>query len=631
VIPAAHPAFIMRTGFAAADEFRVDVRRAVEFASGLRQLYPDNLIEHPTDKEVTEYARAIIELGEGGLDIETPEIDIDDDDLDPNTPAPIDVIGLAYKLGESIMVTPDQFHLLVPLLNEKRANPINLWAHNAIFDFSHLKQRFTLEGVRPACSMLAFYLLWSNLTNFDLATAQSYMIDMPYYKNWRKLSPDLYNTIGNCRDTYSTLWVGRECLKQMRAMPVDMRPLFWGHMMPLIWLVESWYKKGVRVDLDEANKVQLTLILQLNQLQDVWTKLLPTVDWESPKQLVELFTSQGLPLVLRERVRKDKSRVRTPSVDDAALEAYIKRGSKTAQLVQLMRGLKHGLSFVSMHDETGWIHPQIKQHAQVGGRIQTSGDNLQNIPESLPMFPDIHPRRIIVGDTPQCVIVEGDWSQLQLRVYAWYAKAKRLLDMFASGDYIYGLLYEELFKEPFFKSGGHTKADKLDHIPPWKLLEAKTYPMGFVFGRKPTDTVGVKLYRDFHSQNPEISAFHTSLFLDVTRRGFYQSLWGRLRRFPNAKAVRNEVLSCPGQVAEVDILTKLVLNPLPKRLAAMEWEGVVPRILFPVHDSVKLSCHKDQAYQIANLLEEHMTTPIPEMDGFVIPCEVKWGKSWDAE
>lgn len=631
LIPTMHPAFVMRTGFAASFEFEVDVQRAVEFAIGIRSLPKESLIENPCDREVDEYIDTIIAQGEGGIDLETSEIAVDDDELDSSIVVPIKEIGLSANVGESILIHPNQFNRLERLFSGRREKTV-LWAHSANFDVSNLQAHFSISSIRPACSMLATYVLWSHLTGFDLATCQSLMIDIPYYKNWRKCKPELYATLGNCRDAYSTLWIGREALKQMASKPIDMRPMFWRYMMEVMPLVIDWCKTGVRIDTDEADRLALQMILQLKGVEEVWNRLFPLVDWGSNKQLIQLFTGVlKLPPILRERVRKDKSRYKSPTIDDDALQLYIdKYDCKTAQLIQVMRGLRSGVQLASAHED-GWLHARLKQHAQVGGRIQSTGERLQNIPEELPLFPQIRPRKMVVGDTEDCLVICADFSQIEFREYVWYAEAKNLRDILASGAYIYGILYEQLFGEPFFKPGGNTKKFKRDDIPAWKLLLAKTYPMGFIYGRQPKDKLGARLYSEFHSANPEISAFHSRLFLQVSRDRYYQTVFGRMRRFANAKAVRNEVLSCPGQLTAVDILNKNALLPLAAAFQTLECEGIRPRIMFPQYDSVEISVHKNQAEEVAALVLETMQRPIPEMDNLIIPAEVHIGPSWDTK
>ena len=627
IVPTIHPAFVMRAGFAPVFEFEADVRRAVEVASGVRSLPQETQYDNPTDSDVSDYVDELLAAGEGGIDIETPEADVDDDDLDPTTRIPIYLVGLSSKVGESISIRAHQFQLLEPLLDRPLERKVTLWAHNgAAFDFPHLRNYFSLEGIRQADSMLAFYLLWSHLTNFDLATAMSLTIDMPYYKNWRKLQPELYDTLGNCRDTYGCLWVGQECMRQLASKPIDMRPLFWEKMMELQPLVEDWYRTGVRVDEDEANRQALLLLSQLKVLEDFWRKSFPLVDWESPKQLIQLFTAMKLPLVMKERIRKDKTRYKSPSVDDDALEDYVtKHKCQTAKLVQLMRGLNRGARLATSH-ENGRLHPKLKLTAQVGGRIQSSGDNIQNTPEELPLFPSVRPRKMIVGDTSDHVVICADFSQIEFREYVWYAKAKNLKAVLDSGHYIYGILYEQLFNEVFFKPGGRSKRDKRDDIPAWKLLLAKTYPMGFIYGRQPKDGLGARLYSEFHTANPEISAFHTRLFLQVSRDRFYQSVFGRMRRFANPKAQKNEIYSCPGQLTAVDILNQNALLPLKKLLPAYG-----ARIMFPQYDSVEISVPKSKAEEVGQLVKSCMETPIPQMEGLVIPAEIHIGPSWDTK
>jgi uracil-DNA glycosylase family 4 len=635
ILPAVHPSFVMRTGFAEGPLFENDLDRARRFNEGARP--PDEHFNYTaTDQEVIKYVRECIRSGTCGLDIETPEAAINDDDLDPLYITPIELVGLSAEIGESVGVRPDQLHLLSPLL--EGTNPlqpkVTCWSHNGgNFDFYHLKKNgFSLAGIRRADAMLGMHLLWPHLTNKDAATCFSIFCDIPYYKNTRLLDPQFYNTVGNCRDTYGALWAGRNILRAMRAYP-RMEDCFW-NTMKICDLINEMRVEGVNTDVNKANRVYLTLMKTLAQYEAWWNKNIPFTSWSSPKQLIELFRKMGMPIFKRTRQKKDedgnKVVTKSETMDDEALEEYVKRGNKTAALIQTMRTLKHAGDFVSIAKEDGKIHPRLKIHGQVGGRIQAVDGNVQVIPV---VISGIYPRSIVVPDAPERqVIITADYSQIELRLYVIQSKAQRMLDRIASGDYIYGIFYEDIFKKPFFTEGmKRVKANIHPNVQEWELLVAKSWPLGFIYGRGIPSPTGLpitpadcrRLHSTFHSENPEIGRFHTQLEFEANRKGYLISPFGRIRRFWNPKQQRNDLLAFPGQSVAVDVLIKNALIPLPDLIRP--YGG---RVLFPVHDSVICQCNVDQVERVHDIIKRTMESPLPELDGHSIPVEVKIGPSW---
>lgn len=635
VIPTVHPSFVMRTGFTESPIFEVDLDRGRRFNEGA--LPPDERYNYnASDAEVVEYVSECIKLGECGLDIETPETAVNDDDLDPLYETPIELIGLSCRLGESIGVRPNQFDLLKPLLEGTLGrSKVVCWTFNGgNFDFYHLSKRFSLEGIKRADAMLGMHLLWPHLTNKDAATCFSIFCDIPYYKNTRLLNPDFYNTVGNCRDTYGCLWAGRAQLREMRKYP-GMENLFW-RTMQLCDLVNEIRVKGINTDIDKANRTYIQLMRTLQKYEEWWDKNIPQFSWSSPKQLILMFRAMGMPIFKRRRPPSKKEKEAgnktfkmTETCDDEALEEYVKRGNKTAGLVQTMRGLKHAGDLVSIAKQDGRMHPRLKIHGQVGGRIQAVDDNVQVIPEEIS---GIYPRSIVVADIKEQVIVVADFSQIELRLYAIQSKAKNLLDKLATGDYIYGAFYEDIFQKPFFIEGlPRTKKSIRSDIAPWEILVVKSWPLGFIYGRAVPSNVGLpitqsrckEIHDRFHQENPEFKRFHTELEFKATRTGYLISPYGRIRRFPNPKGSRNELLAFPGQSVAIDVLINNALIPFTEELKS--YGG---RVLFPVHDSVVCQISRDSLEEGCAYIQRTMEQPIPELDGWSIPIELKVGENW---
>lgn len=624
VIPSIHPSFVMRSGFLNAPTFEADVRKAGEFASGVRSIPRVSFNHTATDAEILEYLGIILHQLECGLDIETPEASADEDELDAVVETQIDLIGLSARVGESIGVHPDQFHLLDSFFGDHRDTPITTWVFNGGFDFLHLGKRWTLEGIRPADAMIGFYLLWPDLMVKDLATAESYYCDMEYYKNWRKLNPERYNTLGNCYDTYAALEIGQKVFKEMQEKKIDMRPLFWS-MMPVIKAVEPWRTRGCNYDTAASHKMLVTLGLTLQAYEKWWTTNLPFVDWSSPKQLVTLFESMKINVPKKKRPNGKF----TPTVDDDALETIVGKGVQIAGLIREMRTLRKASDFVDLADRDGRVRTRAKLHGQAGGRIQLVDKSLQTVPEKLA---GTFPRSLIIPDHPDDLILVSDFSQAEFFIYAWYTQDPGLLEIHESGDYCYGFFHEEIWKENFFEPGKpRQKRYMRKDIEPWKLLVTKSYPLGFTYGRRAVEAKYKWLLEWYHKKFSHVARFHSELIYTATRDGYAQTCFGRMRRFPNPRGQHNQILAFPGQTTLPDILIRNAILSLGGALRRNFGER--SRVLFTVHDSAVCNIQgaaKDRrvASDAIDCANENMSLPIPEMNGFFLRSETKIGPNW---
>jgi uracil-DNA glycosylase family 4 len=628
IIPLEHPASMARKGFLSAPFWQSDWRKVKRWVDGKGLCYEEKTIEDPTEKQVEDYIDKIFDIGMFGLDIETPEQAVEEEELVARAAVPIDVIGLSAEIGECIQVSPPLFHCLDRLFNAPRStiDMLICYIFNSAFDTFHLSQRWSLENLEIFCVMLAYNLLYSDSRPKDLGMALSVVTDIPYHKNLQKFNPSLYNA----RDTYGALWGGMELHELLKQNGLEQ--LFWEHEMPMIPVVEDMRNIGVNCDVSYATKAELTCYKQLEVYDKWWSKAIPLYSWTAPKQLLELFAKMKLPIRYKQRVRAGtKERYKSPCVDEEVLEEYRdKFKSKTAGLVLEMRKLKKAADFTKIYSSDGRSHSQYKIHGQKQGRIQSKAPDLQNIPEEAA---NIHPRKIIIGDNPGDVIISADFNQIELWLYAYCANDIPFLLAKQKGDYIYGQLYEEIFNEPFFVEGKpRTKKYRADSVPPWKLLIAKSGPLGLIYGRGigslmdlgVTRDKAADIYNSFFREHHTIATFHSMLQFQVEKYGFLRNKFGRIRRFPNARGQRNEFLSFPGQSNAGDVLRRNALIPLRTGLKPYH-----ARVVLTVHDQVAVSCPREAVHDCVGYIKQTMEAPIPQLDDFFIPIEVKVGPNWN--
>jgi DNA polymerase I-like protein with 3'-5' exonuclease and polymerase domains len=643
VVGAVHPAFVARTGFALLPKLQAQVEQAARCLElGAPTILDVTYNYNPTDREVYEYVDYMLEQPAGGCDIETPYKTEEEDEVNIQETTKVSLIGLAATPRDCIGVSPDQFHILTRLFNPSSQRQAHrLWCYGAQTEYHFLSRLYEgTPGVQWNDAMLAYHLLWSDEISKDLGTCMAMYTRWGYHKNLEHRDPIWYNTL----DTIGCLEAGENMLDELSRFPCDMRPLF-ASLNECVPEVLNWQHVGAPYDQEVSDRFEFMIAKALGKYEQFWASKFPLVDWGSPKQLVQLFTTMGVKVPSKKRKQKDGTFKTTPTVDEEALEKIAQGGSAIAKLIIMMRQFRKSSDFVNLATQ-GRFRTRARIHGQAGGRIQTVDKNVQQIPEEMLVDKNIEgsgvfPRAAIIPEHPDDCIVAADFSQIEFWLYAWYAKCQKLLDVKNKGEYLYGDFYEAIWNEPFFHAGvPRTKGNRDDSItPPWKLLVAKSWPLGFIYGRGVPDVAGLpitvqraKSIRDtFHQAYPEIGQFHNKIMFDATKNGFLQTPFGRMRRFANPTAQRNQILAFPGQSTACDILIQKVILGAGRNIARQF--GSRSRLYFTVHDSGIFNIHggaRDPrlGLQALQYIAETMSSPIPELDGFSIPCEAKIGPSW---
>ena len=648
VVGAAHPAFVARTGFALLPKLQRQIEQAKQVLDhGAPTILDVTYNYNPSDKEVYDYVDYMLSQPAGGCDIETPYKTEEEDEVNIQETTRVSLIGLAATPRDCIGVNPDQFHILTRLFHPADARkPHRLWCYGAQTEYHFLSKLYEGNpGVQWADAMLAFHLLWPDEISKDLGTAMAMYTRWGYHKNLEHRDPIWYNTL----DTIGCLEAGERAYAEMAEYPVNMQELFWS-LNDCVPEVLQWQHVGAPYDQEASDLAEYKLSLALTKYQEFWNARFPCVNYASSKQLIQLFDSLGFKAPMKKRVKKNKKtgetiNYKSASVDEGVLESFAEKGSAIAKLIILMRQMGKTEDFLNL-SQKGRYRCRAKIHGQAGGRIQTIDHNAQTIPEEMLVNPAIEgsgvfPRTQIIPEHEDDCIVVADFSQIEFWLYAWYTRCQKLLDVKDKGEYLYGDFYEAIWNEPFFKPNlPRYKGNRDDVItPPWKLLVAKSWPLGFIYGRGVPGVEGLpispqrakQIRDDFHKAYPEIGQFHNKIMFDATRNGFLQTPFGRMRRFANPTAQRNQLLAFPGQSTACDILIQKVILGAGRSIAHLF--GPRSRLYFTVHDSGIFNIHggrKDPklGLQALQYISNTMSSPIEKLDGFIIPNEAKIGPSW---
>ncbi len=274
--------------------------------------------------------------------------------------------------------------------------------------------------------------------------------------------------------------------------------------------------------------------------------------------------------------------------------------------------------------EDGRIHSSFNQKETRTGRISSTEPNLQNIPVRTELGREL--RKFFVA-REGCVLVDADYSQIELRVLADIAKDENMRSAFLDNTDIHTVTASEVFSMP------------KDMVTPLMRSRAKAVNFGIVYG------IGAfSLSKDIGVTNKEASeyiksylrhysgvdAYMKSVIENARLTGFVETLFGRRRYLPELTATNHMTRAFGERVARnmpiqgtaADII-KIAMIKVDERLKA---EGMESRLILQVHDELIVEAPVHESMMAAMILQEEMENAVKLSVPLV--AEASMGASW---
>ncbi|MCI6255253.1 MAG: DNA polymerase I [Clostridiales bacterium] len=407
-----------------------------------------------------------------------------------------------------------------------------------------------------------------------------------------------------------------------RLKELGMDRLYYEVELPLCPVLARMERAGVLVDRKALADFGIMLNERITQVQaHIYEEAGEEFNILSPKQLGHiLFDKLGLPPVKKTKTGYstnaevlEKLRGQAPIVD-AVLEYR--------QYTKLSSTYVEGLTKVIAPD--GRIHTSFQNTVTATGRLSSTEPNLQNIPVRTELGAEL--RKMFVPG-PGNVLVDADYSQIELRLLAHIAGDEHMIAAFRSGEDIHTITAGQVFGVP------------PELVTRQMRSAAKAVNFGIVYGISDfslSQDIGVtrKEAREYMERYFEKYAGVRAYMTDVVERakkdGFVSTLMGRRRWLPELKSSNFNMrsfgervaLNMPIQGTAADII-KLAMIRVDRRLRE---EGLEARLVLQVHDELIVECPEAEAETVKNLLTE-------EMEGVValsvpLTADAHAGKSW---
>ena len=272
----------------------------------------------------------------------------------------------------------------------------------------------------------------------------------------------------------------------------------------------------------------------------------------------------------------------------------------------------------------GRVHTTFQNLVTATGRLSSTEPNLQNIPVRTELGAQI--RKMFVPK-PGCVLVDADYSQIELRVLAHIAQDKAMQSAFIEGRDIHTATAAQVFHVP------------AEQVTPLQRRHAKAVNFGIVYGISEfslSEDIGVSRYEarayieNYLHNYRGVGAYMKSVVAQARDRGYTETLYGRRRYIPELTSSNFNVrsgaeriaLNTPIQGTAADII-KLAMLRVEE---ALNREFPEAKLLLQVHDELIVECPEDIAPQVAELVSREMLNAarlqVP------LTAEAKYGKSW---
>ena len=285
----------------------------------------------------------------------------------------------------------------------------------------------------------------------------------------------------------------------------------------------------------------------------------------------------------------------------------------------------YAVGLLAAADRNDRIHTDFKQAQTATGRLSSAEPNLQNIPvrtELGRLF-----RRLFVAPKGR-VLVDADYSQIELRLLAHVSGDETMLGAFHAGADVHTSTAASVFHVPE------------DLVTPEMRKRAKAVNFGIMYGIGPfslSQDLGIPMreakeyIEAYKAHFPKIGDYLEKTIADATETGYTETIFHRRRYIPELRSPnkmtqalgRRIAMNAPIQGSSADIM-KIAMIRVFNRL-----KNEIPSadLVMQVHDELIVECEQSDMLLVSKLLQEEMqgaaSLSLP------LTVDVSAGKSWD--
>ena len=471
--------------------------------------------------------------------------------------------------------------------------------------------RTLLDGGLPAegfvfDTALAAYLLDATAGGYDLPRLFVSYFNQELEKP-AHLEPDAFSPLGDRAAAWASLHSYGAAIEALygvllpRLREQGMEKLYFDVELPLCRVLADMERSGFLVDGGALARFGADLSDTIRQLEErIYAAAGQQFNINSPKQLGKvLFEDLGLPHGKKTKTGWSTNADVLEKLKDQPLVADV---LTYRQYAKLKSTYADGL--LKVIDPDGRIRTSFQMTVTATGRLSSTEPNLQNIPTRTDLGSKM--REMFVA-APGHVLVDADYSQIELRLLAHISGDEAMQQAFLSGEDFHTVTAARVF---------HVPQDQVTHQ---MRSRAKAVNFGIVYGISAfslSQDIGVtvaeaKEYMErYFATYTGVRQYMEQVVSQARERGYVETLWHRRRALPELKSSNFNMrsfgervaLNMPIQGTAADII-KLAMVRVHRRLAA---EGLEARLIMQVHDELIVECPEAEASRVEQLLQQEM-------------------------
>ena len=388
-----------------------------------------------------------------------------------------------------------------------------------------------------------------------------------------------------------------------KLQEADEIELFKNIDMPTVEVLAEMQWNGMYLDVKELENYGDMLKTRLNSLTDEIYKLCgEEFNINSPKQLGEvLFEKLKLPVV-----KKTKNGY---STDVDVLEKLVEEHPVIEKLLEYRQLMKLNSTYVEgmkvyVNPKTKRIHSFFHQTITATGRISSTEPNLQNIPTRFELGKQL---RKVFKPAENCIYIDADYSQIELRVLAHISNDEHMIQAFKNGEDIHKQAASKVFNIP------------IDEVTKEQRNSAKAVNFGIVYGISDFGLgeqlhISRKQAKQYIDQYLElysgIKQFMTNIVEEAKEKGYVETEFKRRRYIPELKSNNYMVrqfgqraaMNTPIQGTAADIMKIAMINVLKE----IKLRNLKSKIVLQVHDEMMIEAPIEEAEEIKEILKNKM-------------------------
>lgn len=395
---------------------------------------------------------------------------------------------------------------------------------------------------------------------------------------------------------------------------------------PLVTVLTDIERNGIKIDTDILAEMSKELEEECAKAENKIYELAGTqFNIASPKQLGE---------VLFDNLKLDPKAKKTKTGQYKTGEEILSKLADEHEIIDLILSFREYRKLKSTYvdalpklisETDGRIHTSFRQAVAATGRLSSDNPNLQNIPIRTEKGRAI--RKAFVSSDENHVLFAADYSQVELRIMAAFAKDEAMIEAFKNGRDIHATTASKVFDVP------------LEEVTPDQRRKAKEVNFGLIYGTsafglsqnlKISRSEAAEIIDSYWEEFPAVKQFMDASVNEARDNEYVETILGRRRylRDINSRnktirdhAERNAV-NAPIQGSAADMIKVAMINIH----AWMKAENLKSKMILTVHDELVFDAHVDEVELLKVKVPELMSNAIP----LEVPLEVSigTGKNW---